>query len=804
MKVSLNWIKEYVDINMSPLALCDALTMVGLEVEGLEAVGDGLQGVVAARIVQVDPHPDADRLSLCIVDTGSQTSQVVCGAPNLHEGTMAPLALPGARLPIGTTVEESEIRGQTSYGMLLAEDEMGLTDDHTGIMLLAEDISPGTDIGAVLSLPDWIIDIGITPNRGDCACVIGIAREIAAITGSQLKLPAIELNEKGPAIETLSSVTIEDPVGCPRYAAGIVQGIELGPSPFWMRYRLFQSGVRSISNIVDITNYVMMELGQPLHAFDYNRLQENRIVVKRASDGDAFTTLDGQTRELNSEILMICDAGRFVAVAGIMGGLNSEIFAGTKNVLVESAFFDPVTVRRSAKRLGLSTEASYRFERCIDIEGVTRALRRSLDLMKQFGGGEVSLGILDNYPRPHVPPKISFRPEKGNHFLGTDLPGETMAQYFRSLDMEVEEKSDGSIEIIPPSFRVDIQREVDLIEEVARLYGFDNIPISSPSVRLSEEKEALDLAVRDQVRTVASAFGFMEIITYSFVSPELLQFAGSPGGYHEDQLVSIMNPLSTDQSVLRTSLVPGLLTTLRTNMAHGERALKIFEWGKIFLQRNAGPQPDEKTWVAGVMSGPYESKTWYCDEREVDYYDAKGAVEGLLGNLGIRELSFQRGAQFPPYDQGFSSRVLASGVLLGNVGQVAKEVMKAFDLENEQAYLFDLNMEAVLDVLPQEKRFQPFARYPAVYRDISMVVSRSVESARILGLIKEEGKGLVESVWIFDYYKGKKMGPNEKALGFRVCYRSVEGTLDGTKVNELHERIIERIRRDTGGKLREG
>lgn len=804
MKVSLSWLKEYVDINMSPSALCDAMTMSGLEVEGLEAVGDGLQGVVAARIVRVDAHPDADRLSLCTVDTGSETWQVVCGAPNLHEGSMAPLALPGVRLPIGMHVEESEIRGQISHGMLLAEDELGLTHDHTGIMLLAGDVLPGTDIATVLSLPDWVIDIGITPNRGDCACVVGIAREIAAMTGSQLKLPSIELTENGPGIETLSSVTIEDPVGCPRYAAGIVQGIELGPSPFWMRYRLFQSGVRSISNIVDITNYVMMELGQPLHAFDFNRLQENRIVVKRASDGDTFTTLDGQTRELNSENLMICDAGRFVAVAGIMGGLNSEIFAGTRNVLVESAFFDPVTIRRSAKRLGLSTEASYRFERCIDIEGVTRALRRSLGLMQQFGGGEVASGILDAYPCPHVPPKISFRPERANAFLGTELLSETMTQHFRSLDMEVVEKNDGSIQVIPPPFRVDIQREVDLIEEVARLHGYDNIPISSPSVRLTEEREARDLAVRDQVRTLASSFGFTEIITYSFVSPESIHSAGSPGGYHDDQLVRIMNPLSTDQSVMRTSLVPGLLKTLRINIAHGERALKIFEWGKIFLQRNAGHQPDEKIWFAGIMSGASRSKTWYWDERQVDYYDAKGAVEGLLGKLGIQELSFQREAQFPPYDPGFSSRVIASDVLLGNVGQVASEVMKAFDLENERAYLFDLDIEAVLGVLPREKRFQPFARYPAVYRDISMVVRRSVESARILRLIREEGRELVESVQLFDYYEGKKMDPNEKALGFRVCYRSAEGTLDGTKVNELHEKIIERIHSDTGGRLREG
>ena len=386
------------NIELSPSDLCDALTMAGLEVEGIQSVGEGLEGVVSAQILSVEPHPDADRLFLCVVDNGIERSQVVCGAPNLLTGAMAPLALPGARLPNGTVVEESEIRGQLSKGMLLAEDELGLTDDHSGILLLSEDIAPGQTISDVLALPDWVLDISITPNRADCVSVLGVARELAALTGQKLRFPEIRLEETGPDIETLSSVNIEDPQGCPRYAAGIIQDIALEKSPFWMRYRLFQAGVRSISSIVDVTNYVMMEMGQPLHAFDFNRLKENRIVVKRAKAGDSFSTLDGQTRTLNDETLMICDSDRFVAIAGIMGGLNSEIFAGTRNVLVESAYFDPVTIRRGSKFLGLSTEASYRFERGIDIEGVTRALKRSLDLMVRLSGGAVASGILDPPP----------------------------------------------------------------------------------------------------------------------------------------------------------------------------------------------------------------------------------------------------------------------------------------------------------------------------------------------------------------------------------------------------------------------
>jgi phenylalanyl-tRNA synthetase beta chain len=804
MKVSLNWLNEYVDIKLSPSDLGDTLTMAGLEVEGLESVGNNLESVVAARIEKVAPHPNADRLFLCFVDTGSGKSQVVCGAPNLHEGMLAPLALPGSRLPTGMTVEKSKIRGQISEGMLLAEDEMGLSDDHTGIMPLDDATPLGIPVSSVLSLPDWIFDIGITPNRGDCACVLGIAREIAAITGAELRFPDIFLHEEGPAIDTLTSVTVEDPLGCPRYAAGLLQGITIGPSPFWIRYRLFQSGVRSISNIVDVTNYVMLELGQPLHAFDFNRLKENRIVVKRASEGDRFTTLDGQTRDLTSEMLMIGDAGGFVGVAGIMGGLNSEIFAGTEDVLLESAFFDPITIRRGAKRLSLSTEASYRFERGIDIEGVTRALRRSLSLMQRLAGGRLASGIIDNYPHPHKGPKILFRPERANHFLGTKLSGERMSEYFRALDMSVKEKNSGIIQVTPPSFRVDIEREVDLIEEVARLYGYDNIPVSSPSVRLSDAQDSPELGLRERIGSLACSFGFAEVITYSFVSPESLQSAGSVEARSEKPVVTIMNPLTTDQSVLRTSLVPGLLNTLKTNAVRGETNLRFFEWGKVFFQGKKDSLADERTWFAGAMSGAYRTKTWYCDDRLVDYYDAKGIIEGILKNLGVGDVSFTRGAPCPPYDPEISSRITASGTCVGYVGRVNKSVEKAFDLENSNTYLFDLDINAVLTALPQEKRFRPFARYPAVYRDISMVVNRTIESAKILALIRERGKDLVESVAIFDYYEGKKMNPNEKALGFRICYRSDEGTLEGARVNELHEKIIAAIRRETGGRLREG
>ena len=456
MRVSLNWLKDYVDLDMPAKELAEHLTMSGLEVEALEPLGQSIQDILVAKILSMKRHPGADRLFICHMDTGDGEVPVVCSAPNLMAGAMVPMALPGTQLPGGMIVEESQIRGERSVGMLLAEDEMGLTDDHTGIMILPTDLSPGAKVPEVVPLEDWVFDISITPNRPDCACVMGIAREIAALTSQKLRHPEIKIAEGNTPIEDLTHVTIVDPEGCPRYAAGMIQGVELRPSPFWMRYRLHASGVRSINNVVDVTNYVLLEVGQPLHAFDYDRLRENRIVVKRAEDGEIFSTLDGQSHTLDREILMICDGERSVAVAGIMGGLNSEIFAGSTNVLVESAYFDPITIRRGSKKLGLSTEASYRFERGIDIEGVITALRRALMLIHQLAGGEIINGLIDNYPKPFSPPVIDLRIDKTNDFLGTALSQDTIAGYLRALELHVETVEPNLIRVTPPPYRVDI------------------------------------------------------------------------------------------------------------------------------------------------------------------------------------------------------------------------------------------------------------------------------------------------------------------------------------------------------------
>jgi len=804
MKVSLNWLKEHVDIALSPEELGHVLTMAGLEVEGIEVVGQALDDILAARILEVTPHPNADRLSLCRVDTGTDRVQVVCGAPNAIEGVLAPLILPGGKLPDGTKMKEGRIRGEISKGMLLAEDEMGLTDDHTGIMVLPESVTPGTPLSSLLPFPDWVFDVSITPNRPDCASVLGIAREIAANTGKQLKSFEKGVDAKGSAVDGLTDVSVRDSDGCPRYAAAVVQDVCLKPTPFWMRYRLFQSGVRSISNLVDVSNYVMLEMGQPLHAFDYDRLSENRIEVRRAEKGEVFETLDGVKRDLDPETLLICDGEKPIALAGIMGGLNSEIHEKTKNILVESAFFDPITIRRGSKRLGLSTEASYRFERGADIGGVISALNRALYLINLLAGGVTAKGIMDNYSKPFTAPRISFRPEKANAILGTSISKSAMKGYFDALEMSVEDGNQDHFHVIPPSFRVDLRREVDLVEEVARLHGFDNIPVISPRITPSEGTESPDLLLRDKVRTMMTAFGYSEIITYSFVSPDSVNaLVGETPGALKD-FTRIMNPLTVDQSVLRTSLIPGLMETVRYNVLHEMGDLKLFEWGKVFFNKESHVQPLEKICLAGIMMGVYSEESWYNEERPVDFYDVKGILAVLLKELGLEGFRFKQEKDLPGYDAGISSGIYCGDTRIGQVGFASPEVIEAYELKMKHVCLFELDVADLLAALPEKRTFVPFGKFPAVHRDLSLVLDRRIECGAIMDIIKEEGRDLLESVHVFDLYEGERIDQSKKAISFKISFRSDRGTLDGEVVNGLYEAMVKKIGQKTGGKLREG
>jgi len=801
MKVSLNWVKQFVHIDQPPSKVAEILTMAGLEVEGVEYKGQGLSDVIVSKILDIMPHPRADRLSICRVSTGSQEVSVVCGATNIEKGHVVPLALPGTRLPDGTPIKETRIRGEISYGMLLAEDEMGLTDDHSGIMILPDDLGPGQSLPDTMDLEDCVLDVALTPNRIDCASVVGIAREIGALFDTTITMPEIHLEQGDTPIEDLASVNVLDAHGCPRYTAGLVDQVKIGPSPFWMRYRLHVSGIRAINNVVDVTNYVLLELGQPLHAFDYRRLAGRKIVVQKAKNGQTFTTLDGQSRDLDDQTLMICDGERAVALAGIMGGLNSEITQSSDMVLLESAYFDPITIRRSSKRLGLSTEASYRFERGIDIGGVDRALKRSLMLIAELAGGKVARGIIDCYPEPWSAPRITVRVARTNEILGTEIGIEEIAHYLACLGMAVREDGHSRMEVKPPSFRVDLTREADLIEEVARLIGYDNIPITLPAIRSGQEDTAV-ITLRDRIKALLVGMGFSEVVTYSFISPKSVEILGADEHSILRSFVKLLNPLSLDQSVMRTSLIPGLLSSARLNALRGQNNLRIFEWGKIYLQGDE-ELPHEKEFLAAFLSGMVSSHQWYQVPREVDFFDIKGTAEHILEELGIEEASFVAESRKEGFDRHEYARILCSGSEIGTIGRVSKEVMTGYELEGS-AYLLELDIEALSPFVSWVRRFTPTAKYPSVRRDISVIVHRSTETGTLIGIAREMGKDLIESVGIFDIYQGKGIDSKEKAIAMRIHYRSKDRTLTDDEVNKVHEEVVAEIRRRTGGRLREG
>jgi phenylalanyl-tRNA synthetase beta chain len=585
----------------------------------------------------------------------------------------------------------------------------------------------------------------------------------------------------------------------------MVQDIELKPSPFWMRYRLYVSDVRAINNIVDITNYVLMELGQPLHAFDYERLRGHQIIVAKAKNGDTFSTLDGQTHTLNSGHLMICDGERQVAMAGVMGGLNSEIFEGSKNVLIESAYFDPTTIRRGAKSVGLSTEASYRFERGIDIGGVEMALRRTLMFISTLAGGKVNKGIIDVYPEPKIPPLIDLRVTKANEFLGTSISKESIAGYLTALDMSPQDLDEETFKVQPPSYRVDLTREIDIVEEIARLEGYDNIPVTYPAISHSDVEEIPSLILRDKVSDIMTGLGFSEIITYSFISPDSVDLLGASDNSVLRSFVKLQNPLSIEQSVMRTSLLPGLLSTVRDNYAHGETEIMIYEWGNIFINRKDNDLPSENLFLSAVMTGNYENDDLHHRTRKVDFYDMKGAVEILLETIGFTGVLFKREKSESWYDPDISCDIYDSDIRIGSLGLVNSNVLEGFDIKAKEVYLCEVDIEALIKQMKGKSiNFSPYSRFPAVVRDLSIIVDKGIESVRIRDIIRQEGRGLIESVKVFDVYEGEKVGNLKKALSFRICYRSKDSTLDGKVVNRLHDSVIKKVIKETGGALKEG
>ena len=797
MNVSIKWLKEYVDFDLSPEALSERLLMLGMEIESIKQLGEGLDRVVVGRINTVDKHPQADKLVLCNVDVGSGAdAQVVCGAPNAREGLVAPVALVGAQLPNGLTIKRAKIRGEESQGMLCSEQELAISDEASGLMELPDETQIGAPIVEALGLDDVVLELEITPNRPDCLSMIGVAREISVITENSLRLPAVNVQQGLTDINNLTSVTIEAPDLCPRYAARVIRGVKIAPSPTWLQRRLEAIGVGTINNIVDITNYVLMEYGHPLHAFDYHRLTENRIVVRRAKPGETLKTIDAEERELTPDMLVIADAENPVALAGVMGGFDSEITDQTVDVLLESAYFHPPSIRKTSKVLGMHTEASHRFERGADPEGVIPALNRTTQLIAEIAGGEICAGIVDVYPSKREALNIKLRPERANFVLGTEIAPDDMCDILTRLGFTVSD----TFEVTAPTFRPDVGQEIDLVEEIARVYGFDNIPTTLPRGDIPIPKVVPKEDLRERVKMYLLQCGMMEAMNYAFYHPDVFDRIRLESTDPLRQAVQIANPLSEDQSIMRTTLLPSLLANAQRNRNHQINDVQFFECSKVFIPNGTDEYPNEPERVAGIIAGNLGAGVYGDPLRPADFFDIKGVVEGMLGRCGVSNYTITH-TDHPAFHPGRRAEIHVEDKALCVFGEAHPEVMENYDLPHE-AYLFELDFERLVDVVEPMKQFEPIPIYPSVNRDLAIVLDADTPASRPTEVIRSAGGELVSGLHLFDVYTGEQVPEGKKSLAFAIEYRSTTETLTDEIVDRIHGGILEQLERELGAILR--
>jgi len=795
MKVPLNWLKDYVDIKVSPKEFAEAMTMSGSKVEGIEVQGEEISNVVVGKILSLEKHPDADRLQVAKVDVGEEVIQIVTGARNISVGDFIPVALHGSTLPGGVKIRKGKLRGVESNGMMCSIQELGLTKNdypeaaEDGIFILKEGLPLGKDIKEVLGLNDSVVEFEITSNRPDCFSMVGIAREAAVTLGSKFKKPEIKVKEEGDEAEKYATIEIRDKDLCPRYAARIVKDVKVGPSPEWMRQRLRAAGVRPINNIVDITNYVMLELGQPMHAFDLEYLHGSKIIVRRAYDGEVIKTLDDQERRLDSSMLVIADADRAVAVAGVMGGANSEITEKTRTILLESANFHGISVRLTAKKLGLRTEASGRFEKGLDVENVITAVNRAAQLIEEMGAGKVCKGIIDCYANKPEPRVIKFRPDRINALLGTSIKAEDMIKIFKDLEFEVDEKN---MLIKVPSFRPDVEREADLAEEVARFYGYNNIEATLLAGKASTlGRKTFKQKIEDEIKNTMIACGLSETYTYSFTSPKVFDMINLPADSELRRAVVITNPLGEDYSIMRTTTIPDMLEVLSRNYNRRIEEAKLFELSYVYLPKELpiAKLPEEKMVLTVGMYG------------NVDFYDLKGVVEELVKVLKIDNYDFEPEKDNPTFHPGRTARLLINGDKVGILGEIHPEVTEKFE-GPERTYLAVIDVKPLVENARMNSEYKPLPKFPAVTRDIAMLVKDEIMVKQIEDIIKRQSGKILEDVRLFDVYKGKQVPEGMKSVAYSITFRAEDRTLKDEEVNKVMEKILEGLKNDVGAQLR--
>lgn len=824
MRISLNWLSEYVDLpppEEPPQGGADAergfaasvdllahkLTAVGLEVEAIERTGAGLEGVVAARIVASEKHPNAEKLSVTRVDAGSgEPLQIVCGAKNYQVGDVVPLATVGTVLPGGGKIEKAKLRGVESSGMLCSAKDLGLAADSSGLLILDRNTAPGTPIAKALALDDVLLEVNVTPNRPDALSHIGIAREVAAALGTQVRLPAPRVEELGAAAEEAVKVRIEDPERCARYAARVIEGVKIGHAPTWLARRLESCGVRSISNVVDATNFVLLELGHPLHAFDLDKVGGREIVVRTARLGEKLVTLDGKERTLSPDDLLIADRDRGSALAGVMGGGDSEISAATSRVLLESAWFQPGGIRRTSRRHGLKTEASYRFERGADPGMVIPAVDRCAALIAELAGGTVRRGIVDAHPREVQAPVVRLRWRRPAEILGLDVSREEARRVLAGLGFEERESDAEAASFQVPSWRADVSIEEDLVEEIVRTKGYDAIPETLPHGASDTPAEPPEAQAIARIRAALEAAGLNEAVNFSFVAARDLEpldaAVPTSDGSGRALAIALKNPISADLAVMRTSLVPSLLRNAAHNRRQRVEDVRLYEIARAYRPNaEASDVPSsEPLQVAGVLFGRRSPLGWAVGSDALDFHDAKAAVAGVLDALGISGALWR-----PPGGRWLHPRISAAvarggdGDILGEVGELHPRVAQAFELPRG-VLAFELHVDALLRAARLVPQYRPIPRFPAVLRDLAVVVDDAVTAASVDALVREEP--LVESVTPFDVYRGPPLPAGKKNLAFAISYRAGDRTLTDAEGDAAHGRIVKRLAEKLGAELR--
>jgi phenylalanyl-tRNA synthetase beta chain len=807
MRISLGWLSEYVDLGaLAPEEVARRLTAVGLEVEAIERTGQGLAGVIAARIVAAERHPNAEKLSVTRVDAGQgEPLQVVCGARNWQVGDVVPLATVGTTLPGGQRIEKARLRGVESSGMLCSAKELGLAEDASGLLLLDRTVAPGTPVAKALALEDALLEVNVTPNRPDCLSHVGIAREVAALLGARVRLPAPRGAEAGAPAGEAVKVRIEAPDRCARYAARVVEGVRIGPSPLWLARRLESCGVRSISNVVDATNFVLLELGHPLHAFDLDKVAGREIVVRTAAPGERLVTLDGKDRALSPEDLLIADRDRGSALAGVMGGGDSEISAGTTRVLLESAWFQPGGIRRTSRRHGLKTEASYRFERGADPGMVIPAVDRCAALIAELAGGAVRPGVVDAHPREVRPPEVRLRWHRPAEILGMDVAREDARRILAGLGFRERDADGEGATFQVPSWRVDVSLEEDLVEEIVRTEGYDAIPETLPENAVETPAEPAEAQALARIRAALEAAGFSEAVNFSFVAAAELepfdQHVVTGDGSGRAVGVALKNPISAELSVMRTTLVPSLLKNAAHNRRQRVEDVRLYEVASVYH-----PHPDprerpsaESVEVAGVLAGRRSPVGWASGAEAADFYDVKAAVAGVLEALGIEARWLPTGGSW--LHPRTSARLLAGdgADVLGEAGELHPRAAAAFDLPRG-VLAFRLSLDALLRRMRLVPQHRPIPRLPAVLRDLAVVVDEAVAAAAVEGAVREEP--LVDAVTLFDVYRGAPLPAGKKNLAFAISYRAPDRTLTDAEADAAHARIVGRLAEKLGAELR--